>query len=67
MSDKYAEELDRVAAMLTEVHDLGVVKAIGRMECAAALSELIGELRTLRAEEYNRQMAEQTVSEHYDT
>ena len=48
-TQKYINQLDRIAKTLTKMHPLGKVKAIGRMECAAALADLVRELAEAKA------------------
>jgi hypothetical protein len=40
--DRYANELDKAAEILQRHHPIGEVKAIGRLEVAHALQEVIG-------------------------
>jgi hypothetical protein len=39
--ERYAAELDKVAALLQSVHPIGQVKGIGRTQVAAALEDVI--------------------------
>lgn len=38
---RYAAELDAAAELLQTIHPIGAVKAIGRLEVAAALKEIV--------------------------
>jgi hypothetical protein len=51
--EKYGQELDAISEALTTLHPIGEVKAIGRLECAAAFTEWqsIVEQRVLRLRE----------------
>ena len=50
LGDVYARELEVIAALIEGVHPIGEVKAIGRLEVAQAVEDIVADLAVLREE-----------------